>query len=468
MLERVAEFIARHRMFETGQRVGIAVSGGADSVFLLHGLHELAPRWNLNLSVVHIEHGVRGAAPLAYAEFVRGLASQFALPFHLRSANVPAAAGNLEQAARNARQGFYAGLIDAGTLDRIATGHTHNDQAETVLYRILRGSGLAGLSGILPVTEEGLVRPLLEVKRQEIETWMRGRDIEWRRYETNCDPSYARNRIRRETLPKLRETFNPRLDEALVHLASLAQDEERYWSAELDRYRLASPESPILSTSELTGLPPAVARRLVRRVIHRIKGDLRQIDFGHVEKILEVARSPQGHSRIHLPGVEVIRSLDWLRFSPPGFTSRSKHNFSIPLRAPSSVELPGACTRITLQLLEKPESLDPYATVVNDLDWRRVTVSEEAPSGLELRNWRPGDQYRRVGRSSKKRVKVLFQEARVPLWERRNWPIITYNGTILWVRRFRAAAEFEAGPETRIILRVGESVSGSSNRSDGL
>ena len=308
------------------------------------------------------------------------------------------------------------------------------------------------------------MRPLLEVKRHEIETWLRGRGIEWRQDETNCDPSYARNRLRHETLPLLRETFNPRLDEALVHLASLAQDEEEYWNSELDRYPLAPPESPILNTSQLTGVPPAVARRLIRRLIRHIKGDLRQIDFSHVETILEMARLPQGHARAHLPGVEVVRSLDWLRFGPPGLTSRSKHDFSIPIRVPSSVELPGSYTRIALQLLEKPDSPEAYATVVNDLDWQRVSVSEEAPSGLELRNWRPGDQYRQVGRSKQEKVKVLFQEARVPLWERRSWPIITYNGTILWVRRFGAAAEFVAGPGTRVILRVGE----SSNRSDRL
>jgi len=468
MLDRVAEFIARHRMFETGQRVGVAVSGGADSVFLLRALHELAPRWNLKLSLVHIEHGIRGAASFADAEFVRALASQFALPFHFRSANVPAVAGNLEQAARRTRQEFYAELIAAGIVDRIATGHTHNDQAETVLYRILRGSGLTGLSGILPVTEEGLVRPLLEVKRHEIETWLRERGIEWRQDETNCDPSYARNRIRHQTLPLLRETFNPRLDEALVHLASLARDEERYWTAELDQYHLVPPESPILSTIQLAGLPPAVARRLIRRLIRHVKGDLRQIDFSHVEKILELARSPQGHARVHLPGVEVIRSLDWVRFAPPGFTSRTEHDFSIPLQASSTVELPGSSTRITLQLLEKSDSVRACATVVSDLDWRRVTARDEAPSGLELRNWRPGDQYRQVGRSKQEKVKVLFQEARVPLWDRRSWPIITYNGTILWVRRFGAAAEFVAGPETPVILRVGESVFCSSNRSDRL
>src|SRR5579864_5643653 len=383
MLERVSEFIARHRMFETGHRVGVAVSGGADSVFLLCALHQLAPRWNLKLSVVHIEHGIRGAASLADAEFVRALASQFALSFHFRSANVPAIAGNLEQAARNTRHDFYTKLIASRIVDRIATGHTHNDQAETVLYRILRGSGLAGLYGILPVTEEGLVRPLLEVKRHEIETWLRERGVEWRQDETNCDPSYARNRLRHQTLPLLRESFNPRLNDALVHLASLAQDEERYWSAELDQYQLAPPESPILSTIQLAGLPPAVARRLIRRLIRHIKGDLRQIDFSHVEKILALARSPQGHARVHLPGVEVIRSLDWVRFAPPGFTRRTKHDFSIPLHAPSTLELPGSSTRITLQLLEKSDSIEARGTVVDDLDWQRVTVRDGAPSGLE-------------------------------------------------------------------------------------
>ena len=133
--------------------------------------------------------------------------------------------------------------------------------------------------------------------------------------------------------------------------------------------------------------------------------------------------------------------------------------------ADSAVELPGANIRITLQLLEKPGSSEGYATVVTDLDWERITACGGTSSSLELRNWRPGDQYRRVGRSAQEKVKVLFQEARVPLWERRGWPIITHNETIVWVRRFGAAAEFAAGPETRVVLRVDESVSCSSNRS---
>src|SRR5580704_7352801 len=218
MLDRVAEFIAAHRMFEAGQRVGVAVSGGADSVFLLHVLRELAPRWDLRLSVIHINHGIRGAASIADAEFVRQLAATLGLPFHLRQADVPSIDGNLEEAARNVRHSFFAELIAAGAVDRVATGHTRSDQAETVLYRILRGSGLTGLSGILPVTREGLVRPLLEIDRGEIETWLRERGIAWREDQTNRDRTYARNRLRHEILPLLRDAFNPQLDQALANM----------------------------------------------------------------------------------------------------------------------------------------------------------------------------------------------------------------------------------------------------------
>jgi tRNA(Ile)-lysidine synthase len=226
MLHRIAQLITRHQMLPRSSRVGIAVSGGADSVFLFHVLHELAARWDLQLSVVHIEHGMRGSASIEDAGFVQDLAQRFGLPFHIRSANVPAIDDNQEQSARRVRHAFFEELIASGTVDRIATGHTRGDQAETVLYRILRGSGLAGLAGILPVTKEGLVRPLLELDRCEIEAWLRDRNITWREDATNQDRVYARNRLRHEVLPLLRETFNPRLDETLSNMAIVARDEE--------------------------------------------------------------------------------------------------------------------------------------------------------------------------------------------------------------------------------------------------
>jgi len=467
MLDRIAAFIARHRMLQTGQRVGVAVSGGADSVFLLHALRELAPRSNLQLSVIHIEHGIRGAASLADAEFVAQLAANFGMPFHFRQADVPAVGGNLEEAARNVRQAFYAELIAAGAVACVATGHTRSDQAETVLYRILRGSGLTGLAGILPVTDEGVVRPLLEIDRSEIEAWLRERGIAWREDATNQDRTLARNRLRHEILPLLREGFNPQLDVALANLGTLARDEEAYWEAEpCLPPPTPNPQPQVIAVAELANVPPALARRRVRQAVALAKGNHRSIDFAHVERVLEMARSNAGHDRFQAPGLDICRSFDFIRLAPAGAAAEN-HGFAFSVQVPGSVELPASGTRITLQVLEKEAALRPCATVVNELDWQRFRGGRGAPS-LELRNWRPGDQYRRVGQSKPEKIKFFFQEARIPLWERGNWPIITYNEAIVWTRRFGAAAEFATGPETRSVLQVAETGLELSNPQDRL
>ncbi len=461
MLDRVAEFIARHRMLEPGQRVGVAVSGGADSVFLLHALRELAPGWDLRLSVIHIEHGIRGPASVADAEFVGRLAGDLGLPFHVRQADVPAMDGNLEQAARNVRQAFYADLIASRAVDRVATGHTRTDQAETVLYRILRGSGLAGLSGILPVTREGLIRPLLEIDRNEIEAWLRQRGIAWREDETNRDRTYARNRLRHEILPLLPRRFNPQLDQALANMATLARDEEMLLGRRARRHHppttshqpLVLPVAQLTDSTAGTG-PPTDPPGCGNRQRGSSRDRFRARGTGAGDGAIAGRPRPDAGARVgHLP---VVR-LDPNRCAPTPRPGRAA-DFSIPLQIPGSVELPGSGTRIVLQVLEKDacsQSEVPCAKVVDELDWQRFRRGDGAP-GLELRNWRPGDQYRRVGQSKPEKVKFFFQEARIPLWERGNWPIITYAGKIVWARRFGAAAEFATGPETRSVLQVAE------------
>ena len=160
LLDRVVHTIERHRMFAAGDRVAVAVSGGADSVCLLHVLLDLAPRWDLTLSVLHINHNLRGDASRADADFVRSLAVSLNLPFTLHDLDLSACPGNLEQSARSARLGFFHDRLAGGLATRIALGHTRSDQAETVLFRFLRGSGATGLAAIRPVTPSGIVRPL--------------------------------------------------------------------------------------------------------------------------------------------------------------------------------------------------------------------------------------------------------------------------------------------------------------------
>jgi tRNA(Ile)-lysidine synthase len=458
VLDRIAEFAVRRQMFPYGVRVGAAVSGGADSVFLLEALLALAPRWNLKLSVIHIDHGIRGMASRVDAQFVEDLARRYGLPFHLHSANVPGIDDNLEQAARRVRQSLFSELLSTGVVDRIATGHTRSDQAETVLYRILRGSGTAGLSGILPVTKEGLVRPLLEIDRSEVECWLRKRNVKWREDETNQNIAFARNRLRHEVLPLLRASFNSQLDKILANMAIVAQDEETYWETEIARHQLqpSCNSAQIVSTHELTSQPRAVARRIIRRAIQIVKGDLRQIDFAHVEQVLEMSHSRDGHSRVQIPGVDAVRSFEWIRLavSQPGLAL--SYDFSLMLRPPVSVELPDGSARITLQIREKSASTQACGRVVDELDWAHFACPHTALSGLEVRNWRPGDQYQRLGHSRRHKLKDMFQEARIPLWERGNWPIVTFDGQIVWARRFGPAAEFAAGSAARMVLALEE------------
>jgi tRNA(Ile)-lysidine synthase len=450
-------------MFAHGQRVGVAVSGGADSVFLLHALRELAAHCDVKLSVIHIEHGIRGAASIADADFVRELAGDFGLPFHIRQADVSSLPGNLEAAARNVRQGFYRELIAFGAVDRVATGHTRSDQAETVLFRILRGSGLTGLAGILPVTREGLIRPLLEIDRCEIEAWLRAHGVAWREDASNQDQAYARNRLRHEILPLLRAGFNPQLDAALAHLATLARDEESYWASELcGQEPIAKGQGLVLRVSELANVPVAVARRRLR---HALPG----ASFSLLERVLDMARSNCGHDRFQAPGIDICRSFDQIRIAPEGDPPDARRDFALVLPIPGSVELPGSSTRIALQVLEKKAGASARATVVDELDWQRLVSVLGARGGtpsLVLRNWRAGDQYRPMGHSKPQKIKFFFQRARIPLWERSQWPIITYNETIVWARQCGVAAEFAPGPETRSVLKVVESGSQLQNPGD--
>jgi len=468
-LERIAGTIERHGMVSRGHRVGVAVSGGADSVCLLHVLLELAPRWDLRLSVLHLNHGLRGEESRQDAEFVRALAARRGLAFHLREAELAGSSGNLEQAARQARLAFFREAIEGGSVDRVALGHTRSDQAETVLFRFLRGSGTAGLAGIRPVTAEGIVRPLLEVDRAEVEQFLRERDIPWRDDSTNASGQFARNRIRHGLLPQLAREWNPGIQETLAQTADWALAEEAYWDAEIERLaagRLTGTGSAIIARADsLTSLPVAAARRLVRHAIRRVRGDLRRIDFGHVAAILELAGRKEGHGRVAVPGLEVCRSFDWVRFARP---RERDSGYRLAAPVPGAVEVPGTGIGISLELIEKAETSEPSECVYNGdvgLQWASLS------GRLELRSWRPGDRYQPAGSTGEEKIKTLFERARIPIWERRHWPILVDGPSIIWVRGFAPAAAVAAGERSGVILQVrvtgsrqpkSESVSGGS------
>lgn len=452
----------RYSMLAQGDRVVAAVSGGPDSVCLLSVLCELSGRLGaasgITLAgVAHLNHKLRGEASEEDERFVAALAARCGVPFYREEAGTfqregnleQAARGNLEQRARRARLQFFSRLIREGKANRIATGHTRDDQAETVLFRLLRGSGLAGLAGILPLTREGLIRPLLEVGRAEVEEFLRARGIAWREDASNRDRRFARNRIRHELLPQLAREWNPGIAGALTHLADLAGEEERWWQgkiARLGRKLIVDSEGGSeVRAVDLARLPKAIGRRLVRHAIGRA-------EFEHVEKVLDLAKNARGSGYLELPGVLVERSFDWMRFTAAGRDVEPE-----PVRVEVDIGVPGryrwADGEVCFEVAEKPER----AGCVR-LKWKR----RQGPASLELRGWRAGDHYRPWGRSRDQKIQEMFQKVRIPSWKRSFWPIVTNGSKILWVRQFGAAAEFSSEGGAGASLWIWEEKNGAA------
>jgi tRNA(Ile)-lysidine synthase len=458
LLSRVAQTIRRYGMFQPGQNVGVAVSGGADSVTLLHVLRELAPQWDLRLSVLHLNHGLRGEESCGDEQFVRELTGRLGLEVVVRFVNVAASGENLEQAARDARLAFFREQLGSRSLARVATGHTSNDQAETVLFRFLRGSGGAGLAAIRPITSDGLVRPLLGVTRAEVEQYLRERGVMWREDSSNASLRFARNRIRHELMPQLAEEWNPAIVETLHRSADWALAEEEYWDGEIgrlaDQFLLEKNGAVLVRAEILRQLPLAVARRLVRRALERAKGDLRGVDFAHIGAILRLAAASVGHGRVQVPGIEVERSLEWVRLVNSAAARKLPGDYRLAAPLPGVFRVPGTAMEISLELIEKAETFEMSDCVYNGgtgwVDWRTLS------GPLELRNWRPGDHYWPKGSAGEEKIKTLFQKARIPRWERRQWPILTDGAAIVWARKFGVGVPFAANSASTIVLRIRE------------
>ncbi len=493
MRERVAETTHHYCMFAAGQIAGIAVSGGADSVALFHLLREMAPRLGISLRVLHFDHQLRGRESDEDRIFVQNLAAAHGIPCDTANAAVRRIARksgeNLEQAAREARYGFFREQLAAGKVHRVALGHTLSDQAETVLYRFLRGSGLAGLAGIYPVTEDGFVRPLLDLARPEIEAWLRSEGHVWREDPSNRDLAFDRNRIRHELLPALERDWNPNLANILARVAVVARDEEAFWKLEIDRlangvvqeHRRWSgssgpPDGPVtrpsaslqrrpmatqqrrptlLHCTKLAQCSLAHQRRLVRRAIRQSKGDLRQIDFFHVEQVLNLAVQNSGAGGVDLPGLLVRRSFEWIRLAPPdAWPSAAEYRFS--LSPPAKIQAPGSNSIICLALEPaipgNPVSSGGYNKLGEGvLDWTRI-----GGGFVELRNWTPGDRIQLPGERRARKVHDLFQSERIPSWDRAGWPVVAKGGRILWLKGFGAASEYLPSRRTGMILRIRE------------
>ncbi|HLV87131.1 MAG TPA: tRNA lysidine(34) synthetase TilS [Candidatus Sulfotelmatobacter sp.] len=510
LAERVLSHIRQRDLLSAGDRVGVAVSGGIDSVALLRLLLELKPELGIVLAVVHFNHRLRGAESDADQEFVLQLAKDHALEI---LADVDDVAGHaheeaisLETAAHDLRYGFFRYLLgEDGTCDsthrltKICTGHTLDDQAETVLMRIIRGAGIKGLGGIHPrFLVEGLdgemsgeiVRPLLGLRRQELECYLRDLGQGWREDSTNTDTSLTRNRVRKLVVPMLEREFNPAVTENLSELAEIARDEEEYWENEVSGWmgttvqwsepdwvaeedaspglvQIASvpnenPSSSIvdlqarieaapwlvmnatLSRVWLLGEPVAVQRRVIRAIADHAGITL---EFKHVEEVLRFSiASSDSSKRLSLPsGWEVVRRGEHLVFVTPDLREdKPDSDYEYDLPVPGSVYVHETRSKFEVMLVPAEQQAGYNPEHLLDADSVRGPFS--------VRNWRPGDRFWPAHTKSPKKIKELLQERHVPQPERRLWPVIVGMGEIYWTRGFPVPAQYRARPGCSALL----------------
>jgi tRNA(Ile)-lysidine synthase len=480
--------LKKHEMLRPGDRVGVAVSGGADSVALLLLLVELREKLGIVLSVVHFNHKLRGKASDEDEKFVAKLAAKHGLEFHSASVDVAKKAkterANLEDAARRARYDYFRSLAESEVCGRIAVAHTADDQAETVLAHLLRGTGLAGLGGIHPVAGP-IIRPLLSVRRSELRRFLRARKQTWREDATNRDVKRMRARIRKKLLPLLEKQFQPAIVEHLATLADLAREDEAFLNAIAEERASAlvqkSGEGPRISVDDLfqpwkkkefyteyaentegtdkTEETKALSKRIVRRIVESIKPRGGQLGAGHVDAVLQMARSGQSGSSLHLPGgVEVRRERDALVFHAIEIEAvRTAH--SAPHEYEYNIDLANGSLGVRVAELGcvfRFRVIDwPPKRGETSMD-RTVLDRDRLRFPMVLRNWRPGDRLRPQGHRSAHKLKRLLNEKRVSRWERDGWPVLTSDGVLVWARGFPVAAEFAANEGTRAGIVVAE------------
>jgi len=474
VIEKVRRFVIEHGLFSPGEKVIVGVSGGPDSLCLLHVLYRLRFDFDLKLHVAHLNHKIRGLAAEEDAAFVGKVAKEWGIPCTIEARDVPALAReksmSLEEAARYARYKFLAEVAIRENAKTIAVGHNADDQVETVVMHWVRGSGLAGLRGMLPRSrlvvggEEynlWLIRPLLEVSRAEIEAYCREHGLTPRFDLSNLDTTYFRNRLRHELIPYL-ETFNPRFREVVRRSARLFADDYDFlrhqvkacWNEVVEQ---EEEKGIVFSLNRWLTLHPAMQRGTIREAISRMRRGLRDIGWEHVERARKAVLERRAGVKVTLPqGLTLVTGYGIFFIGEEGFAPWE----DLPLITEEiALEIPGQ-RPISESGWKVETSVVPLPQLPNDwsanpdpwqafLDWKKV----KAP--VKLRPRQPGDRFKPLGlKGGTKSLHEFMIDEKIPQYLRDKWPILVDGEKILWVVGYHISEEALVTTETEEVLIV--------------
>ncbi len=451
LARRFAADIDRNDLIEPRNRILVAFSGGQDSTALLALLLGIRDEWSLDIALAHFNHHLRPSAA-GDAQFAERIAKKHGLKLYSGKGDVRRYARrrkmNIEEAARELRYEFLRKTAARIKADRIATGHTLTDQAETFLMRLFRGSGPTGLTGISPRVDGLIVRPLLDFERGEIAAYLREIGWPYRQDESNLDPKFLRNRIRRELIPRLERDYDPAIVRHLGRAASIIQDENALMEevAEKAARRAIRREGPRvgLDLSRLKRLSVALRRRAIRVFLRELKGDLRRISFDDIESVAAL-----GEGKELVLGPKLVLRREGGLVSLAGQKRRAaKYDFLWDGRG--VLDVPQAGVRLRAKIIRRAR-LD---RLTFDDESRAYLDASLVTLPLRVRNRKAGDRYRPLGAPGAKKLKEILRAKGIPLAERDRRPVILSGNKIVWVPGLRISHEFRIGPETSGILLI--------------
>ncbi|MCE1247613.1 MAG: tRNA lysidine(34) synthetase TilS [Firmicutes bacterium] len=459
LFEKISKYILKNRMTRQGEKIAVALSGGPDSVFLIHTLNILKDELKISLRAVHINHNIRGEFAARDEEFCRKLCSEMNIPLDIYSFDIPAIAResgkSLEEAGHDERRRIYINLIESGKAVKIATGHTADEQAETVLIRLLTGAGEQGLSGIAPVSGGFLIRPLLETRKEDILEYLENSGIEYMVDHTNAENTTVRNRVRNVLLPLIREQFNPEVESALCKTAAVFREQNDYTGRivnfYLDRFSFVDYNEARLDLPGVTNLAPWIMKNLLRKLIARFKGNLTNIGYVHTQELYALAEKPTGSSLILPGGLKAVREYNYLIIKKndiveiPAFPETE-------LTFPGENILPEWDIKITGELVQEAPSFE--GSKLSDLQSVYVDFDACQEMKFAIRTRRDGDRFIPSGMTGSKKLKDYFTDMKIPREQRHKIPLIMCGEVVLWIAGYRRSNLYRILPSTKRVLNI--------------
>ncbi|WHZ30045.1 MAG: tRNA(Ile)-lysidine synthetase [Nitrospira sp.] len=444
LLHRVAQTVRFRSLFQRGQHILVALSGGPDSVALFSILHHLRPSWRLTLSAVHCNYGLRGAESDEDQKFVEAFCQGLGVPLHVRRVEFHPGRrkASLQAEARDLRYRIMQEIAETCGADRIAVGHTADDQAETILLWILRGAGLTGLSGMPAFRDNKIIRPLYDIKRQQVLVYLRTAGLSFREDSSNFQTHYLRNRVRREVIPILNRLVPSSVD-ALCRLADICREDDRI----LDRQVEALSSSAVKRGSAggwaidrgwFLEIPRAFQRRCIRHLFRQNDDRLRSPSIRTIDSIIRLASKRRSGLSLDVRNGRIVvddRRLTFIPFQARAISHAGRPRLGCPELLPVPGELIWAGTGQRLQVQHQAHMQIGTAPLGKD----RILVDADRVSlPLMVRNWLPGDRFHPAGMGGhSKKLQDFFTDLKIPVAARSRIPLVVAPEGILWIVGYR-------------------------------